>query len=49
MKDNEDYYDLLSVDKDSTEEEIKLEYRKLPKKYHPDSSKRKIYRNKRSL
>lgn len=31
-----DYYNILEVNKNSTEEEIKKSYRKLSKKYHPD-------------
>lgn len=33
-----DYYAMLGVNKRSTNEEIKLEYRKLAKKYHPDAN-----------
>ena len=33
-----DYYDILGVDKDASEKEIKRAYRKLSKKYHPDIS-----------
>ncbi|MFP4589031.1 MAG: molecular chaperone DnaJ [Candidatus Acetothermia bacterium] len=31
-----DYYDVLGVDKDASEDEIKKAYRKKAKKYHPD-------------
>ena len=37
--DKRDYYDVLGVSKNATEQEIKSAFRKLAKKYHPDVSK----------
>jgi len=34
-----DYYDIMGVKKDATQEEIKRSYRKLARKFHPDVSK----------
>ncbi|MFW9987929.1 MAG: DnaJ domain-containing protein [Candidatus Odinarchaeota archaeon] len=39
MNKKKDYYQLLDIDKDSSEEEIKFAYRRLAKKFHPDLNK----------
>ncbi len=39
MADKRDYYEVLGLSKDASEDEIKRAYRKLAKKYHPDVNK----------
>lgn len=36
---SKDYYDILGVSKDASDDEIKHAYRKLSKKWHPDINK----------
>ena len=36
MNKNKDYYEILRIEKDSSEEEIRIAYRRLAKLYHPD-------------
>ena len=39
MADKRDYYDVLGINKDASDAEIKKAYRRLAKKYHPDVNK----------
>ncbi|MHA1878335.1 MAG: DnaJ domain-containing protein [Promethearchaeota archaeon] len=39
MNEEKTYYDILEIEKDASEQEIKLAYRRLAKKYHPDLNK----------
>jgi molecular chaperone DnaJ len=39
MPTNRDYYDILGVGRDATEEDIKKAYRRLARQYHPDMNK----------
>ena len=34
-----DYYEIMGLKRDATQDEIKRAYRKLARKYHPDVSK----------
>ena len=36
MKEEKTYYEILEIEKDASEQEIKLAYRRLAKKFHPD-------------
>jgi curved DNA-binding protein len=38
MAEYKDYYKIMGVDRDASQDEIKRAYRKLARKYHPDVS-----------
>ena len=41
MAGKRDYYEVLGISKDASQKEVKKAFRKLARKYHPDSSSNK--------
>ena len=39
MDEEKNFYEILEIEKDASDQEIKLAYRRLAKKYHPDLNK----------
>ncbi|TXT65314.1 MAG: hypothetical protein BAJALOKI3v1_110016 [Promethearchaeota archaeon] len=49
MKTRKDDYKVLGINEDASEEEIKLAYRRLAKKYHPDLNKEGLNSQKKFM
>lgn len=47
MANKKDYYDILEINKDADESTIKKAYRKLAKKYHPDTNTKNLHAEQR--